>query len=61
MISPETKAILDRMKPSKFVWCQHGEKTPGSRMDEHQVCLDQEAAHRAKGGKSWSCTCSCHR
>lgn len=60
MISAETEAILDRMKPSKYVWCQHGQ-APGSKNDEHQVCLDQEAAHRAKGGKSWGCVCSCHR
>jgi hypothetical protein len=31
------------------------------KIDEHQVCLDQEAAHRAKGGKSWSCVCRCHQ
>jgi len=59
-MSPETEAILSKMKPSKFVWCQHGQ-APGMKIDEHQVCLDQEAAHRAKGGKSWSCVCRCHQ
>lgn len=59
-LTPETLAILARMRPGKFVWCQHG-KPPGSKMDEHQVCLDMEADHRKKGGTTWSCTCNCHR
>lgn len=48
------------MKPGKYVWCQFG-KPPGSPMDEHQVCLDQEAAHYARGYTTWGCTCKCHR
>lgn len=59
-MSPETIAILAKMKPRKSVWCQFG-KLPGSTMDEHQVCLDQEAAHYARGFKTWGCVCSCHR
>ena len=59
-MSPETKAILDRMKPARTVWCQHGQ-LPGSPIDEHQTCLDMEAYHRSKGGAEWSCTCRCHR
>lgn len=59
-MTDETLAILATMKPRKSVWCQHG-KAPGSPMDEHQVCLDQEAAHYARGYASWSCVCKCHR
>jgi hypothetical protein len=59
-VSPETIAILARQKPSKYVWCQHGQAT-GLRTDEHQVCIDQAARHRAKGGATWGCTCKCHR
>lgn len=58
-MSPETLAAIAKMKPGKFVWCQFG-KAPGSPMDEHQVCLDQEADHRRRGGTSWGCTCRCH-
>jgi len=59
-MTPETTAILDRMKPSKYVWCQHGQ-IAGSKIDEHQVCIDLEAAHYAAGFESWGCTCRCHR
>jgi hypothetical protein len=59
-MSPETIAILERMKPARFVWCQHGQ-VPGSPIDEHQVCIDQESAHYARGFDSWGCTCPCHR
>lgn len=59
-MSPETIRILESMKPHKTVWCQHGQQ-PGSPMDEHQVCIDQAAAHRARGGTSWKCPCRCHR
>jgi hypothetical protein len=59
-LSPETEAILARMKPGKFVWCQSPEQR-GSVHDEHQVCIDQEASHYAKGFKTWACTCKCHR
>lgn len=58
-MSPETLAILKQMRPRKYVWCQHGKAIAG-RNDEHQVCLDQEAAHYARGGTSWGCTCKCH-
>jgi hypothetical protein len=60
MISVETEKILRTMKPSRFVWCQHGQQ-PGMKIDEHQVCLDRESEHRAKGGTSWGCICKCHR
>jgi hypothetical protein len=59
-MSPETLAAIARLAPRKYVWCQHGQQ-PGLKMDEHQVCIDQEAAHRARGGTSWGCTCKCHR
>lgn len=55
-----TAAFLAKLPATKFVWCQHGQM-PGMKMDEHQVCIDQEAAHRAKGGTTWGCTCNCHR
>lgn len=59
-MSPETLTAIAKMKPTKFVWCQHG-KAPGAPMDEHQVCLDQESAHYARGYSTWGCTCNCHR
>ena len=59
-MTPETIAILAKMKPAKSVWCQFGQ-APGLKNDEHQVCIDQEAAHYARGYSSWSCTCKCHR
>ena len=59
-MSPESIAMLSRMKPSKFVWCQHGQ-IPGSKIDEHQVCINQESAHYARGYSAWGCTCKCHR
>ncbi len=59
-MSPETLAAIGKMKPGRFVWCQF-KNVPGSKHDEHQVCIDQEAAHRARGGTSWGCTCKCHR
>jgi len=59
-MSPETLAAIAKLKPGKYVWCQYGQ-APGSPMDEHQVCLDQEAAHYARGYTSWGCTCSCHK
>jgi hypothetical protein len=59
-MTPETAAILDRMKPTKSVWCQFGQ-APGFKIDEHQVCIDQRAAHYARGFSSWGCTCNCHR
>lgn len=55
-----TAAFLANLPPRKSVWCQHG-RLPGSQNDEHQVCIDQEARHRANGGTSWSCICKCHR
>lgn len=59
-MSPETLRAIQRMKPRKTVWCQHG-RAPGSPNDEHQVCLDQEAHHYARGGTEWRCVCRCHR
>ena len=60
-MTPETaQFIRDHVKPSKYVWCQHGQAL-GFKNDEHQVCLDQEARHRAAGGKTWGCTCKCHK
>ena len=59
-MSPETLKAIANLKPSKFVWCQYGQM-PGMKMDEHQVCLDQEAAHYARGFKTWACTCKSHR
>jgi hypothetical protein len=53
-------AILEAMKPGRYVWCQHGQ-TPGMKNDEHQVCIDQEAAHYARGYSTWGCTCKCHK
>jgi len=52
--------IRRNLKPGKYVWCQFGQM-PGSSIDEHQVCIDQEQRHRANGGTSWGCTCKCHR
>jgi hypothetical protein len=59
-MSPETLAILAKRKPSKSVWCQHGQ-APGMKIDEHQVCIDQRAAHFERGYTTWTCTCKCHR
>ena len=59
-MSPETIVILNRMKPTKYVWCQHGQ-IAASKVDEHQVCIDLEAAHYAAGFSGWGCTCRCHK
>jgi hypothetical protein len=48
------------MKPTKYVWCQHGQ-IAASKVDEHQVCIDLEAAHYAAGFSGWGCTCRCHK
>ena len=58
-MTPETRAFLAKLKPIKFVWCQFA-NVPGSKHDEHQVCLDREAAHYAQGGETWGCVCRCH-
>lgn len=60
-MTPETELFIRKhLKPGKFVWCQHP-RIPGSAIDEHQVCLDQETRYRSSGGESWGCTCKCHK
>jgi hypothetical protein len=59
-MTPETLAVIDRMKPAPYVWCQFS-NTPGSKNDEHQVCIDRQAAHYARGFSTWGCTCKCHK
>ena len=59
-MTPETLAVIATMKPAPYVWCQFS-NTPGSKNDEHQVCIDRQAAHYALGFSTWGCTCKCHK
>jgi hypothetical protein len=63
-----TRLFLERMVaegrlPTKTVWCANSSPTmTPDKHDEHQVCIDQSAGYELRHpGKTWPCTCKCHR